>query len=77
MLSKNLRGAGNRVVECEEDADTQIVRCALELATTGVQVNVVADDTDVALLLLYHWNETMADITRENESNIWYQIFNQ
>ena len=67
MLSKNLRGAGNRVVECEEDADTQIVRCALELATTGVQVNVVADDTDVALLLLYHWNETMADITITSE----------
>ena len=63
MLSKNLRRTGNKVVECKEDADTHIVRCALELATTSVQVNFVADDTDVALLLLYHWNDTMADIT--------------
>ena len=63
MLSKNLRQTGNKVVECKEDADTHIVRCALELATTGVHVNFVADDTYVALLLLYHWNDTMADIT--------------
>ena len=63
VLSKNLRRTGNKVVECEEDADTHIVRCTLELATTGVHVHVVADDTDVALLLLYHWNDTMADIT--------------
>ena len=67
MLSKNLRRAGNKVVQCEEDADTQIVRCALELATTGVQVIVVADDTDVVLLLLYHWNDTMADIKITSE----------
>ena len=33
------------------------------MATTGVHVIVVADDTDVALFLLYHWNDTMADIT--------------
>ena len=62
MLSKNPRGPGKKVVECE-DADTHIVGCALGLATTGVHINVVADDTDVALLLLYHWNDTMADIT--------------
>ena len=42
-------------------------RCALELATTGVHVIVVADDTDVALLLLYHWNDTMADIKITSE----------
>ena len=67
MLSKNLRQTGNKVVECEEDADTHIVRCALELAATGVHVNVVANDTDVALLLLYHWNDTMANITITSE----------
>ena len=44
MLLKNLQRAGNKVVECQEDADTQIVRCALELATTCVHVIVVADD---------------------------------
>ena len=45
---------GNKFVECEEDADTHIVRCTLELATTGVHVNLVANETDVPLLLLYH-----------------------
>ena len=63
ILLKNLQRTGNKVVECEEDADTHIVRCALELATTGVHVSVAADDTDVVLLLLYHWNDIMADIT--------------
>ena len=63
MLLKNLWRTGNKVAEYEEDTDTHIVRCTLELATIGVQVNVVAVDTDVALLLLYHWNVTMTDIT--------------
>ncbi|KAG1671662.1 hypothetical protein GQR58_016344 [Nymphon striatum] len=49
--------SGNKVIKCDEDADTEIVRCALYVAETGRKVNVVADDTDVALLLLYHWSE--------------------
>ena len=63
MLSNYLIGASNKVIKCDEDADTEIVKCALNVAETGRRVNVVADDTDVALLLLYHWNENMADIT--------------
>ena len=66
-LSNKLRESGITVVECEEDADTHIVGCALQLATAGANVNVIADDTDVALLLLYHWEETMADITITSE----------
>ena len=63
MLSKNLWLTGNKVVECEVDAVTHIVRYALKLATTSVHINVAADDTNVTLLLFYHWNDTMADIT--------------
>ena len=66
-LSKNLRRAGNKVVECEEDDLECALEGALELATTGAHVIVVADDTDVALLLLYHWNDTMADIKITSE----------
>ena len=40
------------MVKCDEDADTEIVRCALDVVKTGIKVNIVADDTDVALLLL-------------------------
>jgi len=27
-----------------------------------MEVNVVADDTDVLILLMYHWRETMGDV---------------
>ena len=67
MLSDYLTRAGNIVIKCEEDADTEIVRCAIDVAKTGRRVNVVADDTDVALLLLYHWNAKMADVTFTSE----------
>ena len=49
--------AGNLVIKCEEEADIEIVRCVVDVAKTGRRVNVVADVTDVAILLLYHWNE--------------------
>ncbi len=39
-----------------------IVACALEIANGGITVNVVADDTDVLILLMYHWKETMGDV---------------
>ncbi|KAG1691849.1 hypothetical protein GQR58_007370 [Nymphon striatum] len=45
----------------------RFVRCALYVAETGRKVNVVADDTDVALLLLYHWSESMEEITFTSE----------
>ena len=37
--------------------DLMIVPCALQLATQGTEVMVVADDTDVLILLIYHWQE--------------------
>ncbi|KAG1705779.1 4-hydroxy-2-oxoglutarate aldolase, mitochondrial [Nymphon striatum] len=67
MLSTYLIKSGNKVIKCDEDADTEIVRCALYVAETGRKVNVVADDTDVALLLLYHWSESMEEITFTSE----------
>ena len=39
-----------------------IVACALQMAMEGKQVTVVADDTDVLILLMYHWTESMADM---------------
>ena len=32
LLSRNLREDGNNVIECEEDADTHIARCAIQFA---------------------------------------------
>ena len=51
------------VYQCKGDADTMIVSTSLQLAKDkDVPVVVVADDTDVAVMLLYHWNESMQDI---------------
>lgn len=42
-----------------------IVACAIQFASQGNEVNIVADDTDVLILLIYHWNH--------NITNIYYQ----
>ena len=57
LISKYLRDDGQVVHQSTGDADTKIVWCALQYAIEGSEVNVVADDTDVLVLLMYHWNE--------------------
>ena len=46
---------------CSSDADTKIVSTELD-ASKEKPVTVVADDTDVAVMLIYHWNEELSDI---------------
>ena len=46
-----------------------IVACALQYAIQGTKVTVVADDTDVLILLMYHWKKEMADIYFSSEIN--------
>ena len=53
---------GNIVHIADGDADVMIVTCALQYAHEESDVNVVADDTDVLVLLMYHWKQNMADI---------------
>ena len=63
LISKFLVHDGQMVYQCKGDADTMIVSTSLQLAKDkDVPVVVVADDTDVAVMLLYHWNESMQDI---------------
>ena len=50
MLSGYLIKFGSKVINSDEDADTEIARCALHVAETERRVNVAADDTNVALL---------------------------
>ena len=59
LISKYLRDDGQVVHQSTGDADTMTVRCALQYAIEGSEVNVVADDTDVLVLLMYHWNQNM------------------
>ena len=47
--------------QSEGDADVLTVKNALEVAHSK-QVCVVSDDTDVLVLLMYHWRATMRDV---------------
>ena len=60
LLSKSLRNAGCEVIECSGEADVHVVRRALELADNGVVV--VADDTDILVLLVAHWKPNMEEM---------------
>ena len=66
MLSHFLRQDGQIVWNSKADADTEIVKCAIEKAGEYC-INVHADDTDVTLVLMYHWNPTLKDITFTSE----------
>ena len=62
LLDKALEEVGHHVEYSHGDADTLTASTALEIAASGRKVSVVADDTDLLILLLYHWNDEMADI---------------
>ena len=59
LLSTYLQDDGQVVHHSTGDADTVIADCALQYATQGEEVNVVADDIDVLVLLMYHWKQNM------------------
>ena len=62
LISQYLRDDGQAVHQSPGDADTMIVKCALQYEIEGSEVNVVADDTDVLVLLMYHWKQNKANI---------------
>ena len=68
MLSRYLTEAGHSIKQCESDADTEIVDAALQFANHSKSVTVVADDTDILILLLHFWSYEMATIFLRSES---------
>ena len=68
LLGAALEEVGHHVTHSQGDADTLIVSTALDIAKCGRKVTVVADDTDVLVLLMYHWNNEMADIFFQSEA---------
>ena len=67
LLAKHLEVIGHCVKVSTSDADTMIVSSALECARKGQAAIVVAEVTDVFLMLLYHWEDSLADIFIKNE----------
>ena len=53
---------GTNVRQAENDADAAIVCVALDFAAGVQHVAVVADGTNVLVLLIYHWHPSMAHV---------------
>ena len=62
LLTTHLRGTDHQVEVSYGDADTLIVSSALEFAWNGQTV--VAEGTDVLIMLVYHWRNCMEDMIR-------------
>ena len=62
LLCARLKEAGFSVMQCEGDADISIVKTGIEYAKVGRNVAVVAEDTDVLVLLMHHWKEGMGQL---------------
>ena len=63
-----LNEAGHETYQALNDADTLIVKTALTIASTEA-VTVVANDTDVLVLLIYPFKITMSDIFLHSEGS--------
>lgn len=61
FLITEIQQAGFTVYQAVSDADTMIVDCALKTAR-NTAVTVVANDTDILVLLIYHFQSSMCDI---------------
>ena len=64
LISKYLEEDGEVVIQCDGDADPTVVSTAVSLSSpkTDNPVMAVADDTDITIMLLYHWNGEMSEI---------------
>jgi len=62
LLSEHLTRNGQTVIQAISDADSDIVKSGLDEAASGKIVTVVADDTDILVLLVHHFQPTMQDV---------------
>ena len=64
LLVPKLVEDGHKVNQTPADADRMIVSTALAIAFMGETVTVYANDTDVIIMLLHHWNQRMASVDK-------------
>ena len=63
FFSQHLIQSGYSTVNCPGDAESTIVKTAFDMANIGWgYVTVVADDTDIAAMLVHHWQSNMSDV---------------
>lgn len=62
-VTANLQSQGISVVYPVDDADMDVAAAALNIACAKqTDIAVYADDTDILALLIYYWQNSMADI---------------
>ena len=62
LLRKKFEGHGIETYQSYGDADVLIVEKAIQKARDGDIVTVASDDTDILILLLYHWHDDMRPV---------------
>ena len=62
LISAYRRDDSHIVINCISDADSNIVSTALQYSVGERPVVAVADDTDIIIMLLYHYKEEMGDL---------------
>lgn len=68
ILIESLQRSGHKLIQAQEDADTTIVSVAVTIAASRKSVRVVADDTDVLVMLVHHFKQEGADIYMMSDS---------
>jgi hypothetical protein len=70
-LSDCFEAAGHTIHQAVDDADTLVAQNALQLASQLPKkpVTVIANDTDILILLIYHYKLEMSDIFMRTESS--------
>ena len=79
LLIPQLRADGHTVRQTTGDADTMIVKAAIDVASEGRSVSVYANDTDVLVMLIYHWMTDMGLIVAKSDFmrkgyKVWKQL---
>lgn len=77
LLKRQLTSSGIASYVSVGDADVMIVEKAINFASDKTDVAVVADDTDILILLTYHWKQEMSEIyfcTEKKESKKRIQV---
>ena len=62
LLGNRLQAKGSIAHQSSNNADTLTVKCAIEQALAENVCTVIADDTDILVLLRYYFQPYMADI---------------
>ena len=72
LLADGLKSNGNTVRQSVGDAGVDIVFSVLNITFEGKNVTLVKGDTDLLMLFLYMWNDSMSTMTMKCEGTKKY-----